>query len=110
MTKPQMSKRDKGERAAREAARRHHAAEAAAETKRKAVNGYRHTLTPADAELTREIRFQSAQGRVALRNVDRLVLQMRRNGCTWPQIAAALNTTKQGAMKRHAAALLRNAK
>jgi hypothetical protein len=102
-----MSKRDKGERAAREAARRHRAEEAAATAKRKAVNGYRHTMTPADIELTREIRFQRAQGRVAIRNTDRAVLQMRQNGCTWPQIAAALNTTKQGAMKRHAAALLR---
>jgi hypothetical protein len=110
LTKPQMSKSDKGERAAREAARRHQAAEAAANNRRKAVNGYRHTLTKIDADLTREIRFQQAQGRVAVRQVDRAVMQMRKNGCSWVQIAAALNTTKQGAMKRHAAALLRDAK
>ena len=104
MTKPQVSKRDKDERALREAARRVAATEKADAARRKAVNGYRHKLTKEDAELVREIRYQQAQQRVSTKHIDRLVIQMRVAGCTWVQIAAALGTTKQGAMKRHGAA------
>jgi hypothetical protein len=95
--------RNQGDRAAREAARR----QKAAHMKRASVNGYRHELTHEELELVREIRMARATERVASLKVDRLVIELRSRGATWSQIAAALNVSKQGAMKRHAAAVER---
>lgn len=92
------------DRAAAEAARRAAAAEKAAIAQRRAINGKRHKLTRDDADTIREILHQRAVIEGAALEIDRLVIELRDGGCSWTQVASAIDTTKQGAMKRYAAA------
>jgi hypothetical protein len=57
----------------------------------------RHDLTPEQADAVRRARATVQRSRLVV------------DGASWDQVAAAIDTTRQGAMKRHAAALKRRA-
>ena len=104
MTHPQMSKRDRAEREARNRA----AARARAEREARKL-GPRQPLSEDGAKLIRETRQALSQANAAQRRADELVIRMKDLGLTWEQIAGSLDTTRQGAFKRYEAALKRRA-
>lgn len=68
----------------------------------------RENMTPEQAEAVRRTRVQVNRARIVVDNsqarIDAAVIKLRDLGLSWDQIAAAIDTSRQGAMKRHAAA------
>lgn len=108
MTKTQQSKRKLSpwEAAQRKADQR---ARAEYIARKKALT--RSNLSPEQADAVRRARMAVNRGRIVVDNaqsrIDASVLKLRELGCSWDQIAAAIDTSRTGAMKRHAAALKR---
>ena len=73
----------------------------------------RENMSPEQADAVRRTRVQVNRARVVVdqsqARIDAAVIKLRTLGLSWDQIAAAIDTTRQGAMKRHAAALQRSA-
>lgn len=59
-------------------------------------------LSEKQAGLVRSTRLAVAEIQRQTRRVDRLVVAMRNSGMTWPQVASALDVTRQAAQKRYA--------
>lgn len=68
-------------------------------------------LTPDQAAAVAKTRIMIERGRAqaqrSRRSIDQHTLELRSLGLSWDRIAGALGTSRQGAMKRHAAALAR---
>ncbi|WP_206751194.1 hypothetical protein, partial [Cryobacterium sp. MDB2-A-2] len=64
------------------------------------------------ANAVREARMTVSRTRIVEANaqarVDAAVIKLRALGCTWTMVASALDSTPEGARKRHEAALKRN--
>jgi alkylation response protein AidB-like acyl-CoA dehydrogenase len=107
VSKPQQSKSTRSAKLARDRARSDYLAKQR-ELRHRLT---RHALTPEQARAIAETRAVNIRARIveadAQQRVDAAIIKLRSLGLSWDQVASAFDLTRQGAMKRHAAAVTR---